>query len=179
MGSNSLQYFLETDQVQTILKPTMKKSRRSAVAGTQFSSFVLFSLVVVLVNLCPYQSDNLDVEQLKTSTTTTTQLDSLISGTKSLIDRMTSATQKGQLSSPSFLVRQIQTCFDFAKLMFSNPTRLSKRTTRFTLSEARILGKMAKVWYIKKKVKKLSKKLKKHTIAVPVFTAIPIYEHSY
>lgn len=45
--------------------------------------------------------------------------------------------------------------------------------------EAKMLVKMAKMIYIKKKIKKLNKKLKKHTIAVPVITAIPIYEHSY
>lgn len=47
------------------------------------------------------------------------------------------------------------------------------------LVEGKIFKKVAKVLYIKKKIKKLGKKLKKHTIAVPVFTAIPIYEHSY
>ena len=82
-------------------------------------------------------------------------------------------------TTKSYYLNQIQSCLKFAKLMFSNPMRLGKRTMRYTQAEAKILGKMAKVWYIKKKVKKLGKKLKKHTIAVPVFTAIPIYEHSY
>lgn len=54
----------------------------------------------------------------------------------------------------------LQTSFDFVRLMFSQPLRLNKRVTRCTQAEARVLGKMAKVWYIKKKIKKLSKKLK-------------------
>lgn len=72
-----------------------------------------------------------------------------------------------------------ESSLQFVRLMFRNPMRMEARATRYTLAEARVLGKMAKVWYIKKKIKKLGKKLKKHTIAVPMFTAIPIYEHSY
>lgn len=56
---------------------------------------------------------------------------------------------------------------------------ISSRSSGITTVNAKVLGKMAKVWYIKKKLKKMAKKIKKHTIAVPVFTAIPIYEHSY
>ena len=52
-------------------------------------------------------------------------------------------------------------------------------STNVMFADAKVLGKMAKVWYIKKKLKKVAKKLKKKTIALPVITAIPIYEHSY
>lgn len=79
----------------------------------------------------------------------------------------------------NYMMRNLQSCFKFVELMFTNPMKLGVRQTRSIQAEAKVLGKMAKMWYIKKKIKKLSKKLKKHTIAVPVFTAIPIYEHSY
>lgn len=79
----------------------------------------------------------------------------------------------------SSLLSHVQTSVNFMTLMFTNPIKLGQRNLRFTMAEAKVIGKMAKVWFIKKKIKKLSKKLKKHTIAVPVFTAIPIYEHSY
>lgn len=79
----------------------------------------------------------------------------------------------------SDLEQYLKSGLTFMQLMFTNPVKLGTRRLRVTLADAKVIGKMAKVWFIKKKIKKLSKKLKKHTIAVPVFTAIPIYEHSY
>lgn len=121
----------------------------------QFSSFILFLSVIIIVNLCPFQHDFGNFEQKAQSFSTSKRSE-----------------------HQSYIVH-IERCYEFVKLMFTNPIRMSGRTTRFMQADAKVLGKMAKMWYIKKKIKKLSKKLKKHTIAVPVFTAIPIYEHSY
>ena len=145
----------------------------------QFSSLALFLTVIILVNMCPFQRPPKSGLEAEVATTTRTPI--------GLGDHLSSFTGGGNFSTmrsrlestSSNLLGQLEACLEFARLMFKSPLRLSQRTTRFTLAEARVLGKMAKVWYIKKKIKKLSKKLKKHTIAVPVFTAIPIYEHSY
>lgn len=141
------------------------------------SSFVLFLSVIILVNLCPFQSDfepssgHQDEQQQQPVARMVTFEQN--NRPKLASENLTFSRQY------SHLLTHMEACLEFVKLMFKNPMKLGKRTTRFTLAEARVLGKMAKVWYIKKKIKKLSKKLKKHTIAVPVFTAIPIYEHSY
>lgn len=45
--------------------------------------------------------------------------------------------------------------------------------------EALMLTDMARMWYIKKKIRKIGKKLRKSTIALPIFTTIPIHGHSY
>lgn len=140
----------------------------------QLSSFVLFLSVVILVNLCPFDSETnwfaakfahtnlMTANQKQTSDDASTQLNNFM--------RPPPGYVPGQFAS-SFV--------EVVRLVFTQPVRLSRRTTYSTFAEAKVLGKMAKMWYIKKKIKKLSKKLKKHTIAVPVFTAIPIYEHSY
>lgn len=78
---------------------------------------------------------------------------------------------------------QLDSCLTLIKRIFSNPLNIPQsrpaRHRRVFQADAKVLAKVAKMWYIKKKIKKLNKKLKKHTIAVPVITAIPIYEHSY
>lgn len=122
----------------------------------QFSSFILFAALIVLLNLCPPFQLDFDNDRQQVAP----------------INRL-------QLPSQQQYLSYFETSLQFVRLVFRSPLRLDARTTRYSLAEARVLGKMAKVWYIKKKIKKLSKKLKKHTIAVPVFTAIPIYEHSY
>lgn len=132
----------------------------------QLPSLVLLLTVVVFVNLCAFHDDLASEDQpalvLSNSSATHNQIQKI----------------KLQDTSVSKWIN-LDECLQFVKLMFSSPIKLGPRRIRFTQAEARMLGKMAKVWYIKKKIKKLSKKLKKHTIAVPVFTAIPIYEHSY
>lgn len=140
----------------------------------QISSFVLFISAIVILNLCPpFQKD---FEQSSDQANQKTIIQSILDNKSSSL--IPEAREEIQLTFDS-LARNVEGCLRFAKLMFTNPMRLGKRTNTFSLAEARVLGKMAKVWYIKKKIKKLSKKLKKHTIAVPVITAIPIYEHSY
>ena len=146
------------------------QSRQAVAKGQrqQFSSALLFVAAIVLVNLLPFEQDlpmgrsssGLDSDKLEAA-----------------LEKVGGAAGAAQ-PSPERL-NHIRACIAFVKLMFTNPARLGGRAMRYTQAEARVLGKMAKVWYIKKKIKKLSKKLKKHTIAVPVFTAIPIYEHSY
>ena len=135
----------------------------------QFASCILFLSAVILVNLCPFHSELELIEPSDNKPQPQAQPQPQIELNTMQANQREDASLAGQLKS----------CLQFVQLMFTNPVRLGKRTTRFTQAEARVLGKMAKVWYIKKKIKKLSKKLKKHTIAVPVFTAIPIYEHSY
>lgn len=141
---------------------------------SQLSSFLLFASLIILINLCPFQSDFYS-DDVASRTTITRQAGPLSS---SVWPTSGNNDKELQLTSSSYLT-YLQTSLEFVKLVFRQPLRLNKRVTRCSQAEARVLGKMAKVWYIKKKIKKLSKKLKKHTIAVPVFTAIPIYEHSY
>lgn len=153
----------------------------------QFSSFILFLSVVIIVNLSPFQSD-LELSQqpndaARVDGSNMEPIAEIMPNKQRHPTVATSGEQHGsgylhQLSSANYL-RNLQACFKFIELMFTNPIRLSGRQTHSIQAEAKVLGKMAKMWYIKKKIKKLSKKLKKHTIAVPVFTAIPIYEHSY
>jgi len=135
----------------------------------QFSSFILFLSVIILVNLCPFQPEfgaqNFGEQKFCPDETK--------------VGPMGSVGSSAQRSTLQGYLAHLEDGLHFVRLIFTNPMRLSKRATRSTLAEAKVLGKMAKMWYIKKKIKKLSKKLKKHTIAVPVFTAIPIYEHSY
>jgi hypothetical protein len=146
-------------------------ARRSHSGKSQLSSFILFAGLIILINLCPFQTDPADE-----SARTAVDLQPELAGPGSAAHL---AAQPSQNYAHLYM-NYLQASVDFVRLMFSQPPlRLNKRVTRFTQAEARVLGKMAKVWYIKKKIKKLSKKLKKHTIAVPVFTAIPIYEHSY
>lgn len=144
----------------TQMKTSQVSSRSARLAGHngQFSSLLLFASLVLFLNLCP--PFQLDFDQPRTQ----------------------QWPQARQLLAPSnqrACLSYFESGLQFVRLIFTNPMRLEARASRFSLAEARMLGKMAKVWYIKKKIKKLSKKLKKHTIAVPVFTAIPIYEHSY
>lgn len=153
----------------------------------QFSSLILFLSVIIIVNLSPFQSD-LEIYQQPNDAATIdgSNMEPIAEIMPNEHRHPTAATSKEQLdsgylhqlSSANYL-KNLQACFKFIELMFTNPIRLSRRQTRSIQAEAKVLGKMAKMWYIKKKIKKLSKKLKKHTIAVPVFTAIPIYEHSY
>lgn len=159
----------------------------------QFSSLILFILVIIIVNLSSFQSD---LEMLlhrdeisssdHTSTSkndqqilTATELRPNEEGDPTVLTDKQLDGEFGYYFKHADYMKNLRTCFKFFELMFTNPIRLNRRRTRSIQAEARVLGKMAKVWYIKKKIKKLSKKLKKHTIAVPVFTAIPIYEHSY
>jgi hypothetical protein len=149
-----------------------KRSKVSTQGGkSQLSSFILFASLIILINLCPFQTDLDDASP-----------GHLIGKPAAFpaINEISLARlqQRTQFHAGSYL-SYLRASLEFVRLMFSQSLRLNKRVTRHTLAEARVLGKMAKVWYIKKKIKKLSKKLKKHTIAVPVFTAIPIYEHSY
>lgn len=142
----------------------------------QLSSFVLFASVILFVNLCPPFQQDLPAKY-------TNDQDREFS--KSAPATKTPSTEETLLGATSGRLPPIaccswwQNCLRFIRLVFTSPIKLGQRTTRYTQAEAAMLGKMAKVWYIKKKIKKLGKKLKKHTIAVPVFTAIPIYEHSY
>lgn len=152
---------------------TMDSSKRKPAASNnlappnrkELSSFALFLSVVIFLNLCPF-------EQPASSNT---------------LDRSGIATKQGH-QYYEYVARQrdlgyLDATFSFVKLMFKNPIDLSvserTRPMRFMQADAKIIAKMAKMWYIKKKIKKFNKKLKKHTIAVPVITAIPIYEHSY
>lgn len=147
-------------------KATNKARKIAAPAGkSQLSSFILFASLIIMINLCPFQTDHQD--------------QTLSTGGQNLPRSSGLLQHKQHYDTSSSSLTYLRSSFEFVKLMFSQPLRLNKRVTRFTQAEARVLGKVAKVWYIKKKIKKLSKKLKKHTIAVPVFTAIPIYEHSY
>lgn len=143
---------------KNLIRLTSKSQSRN-----QLSSFVLFISVIIIVNLCPFEP-----QPERTSTDDPASTGML---------RPNSAEQVHQALSS--LLSHVQTSVNFMTLMFTNPIKLGQRNLRFTMAEAKVIGKMAKVWFIKKKIKKLSKKLKKHTIAVPVFTAIPIYEHSY
>lgn len=143
-----------TASSKNLTRLTHKTNQRS-----QLSSFVLFISVIIIVNLCPFDPQP-ELSEPKMSQ------QSSFDGSQ--VARITSNLQACLGSS-----------VEFVALMFTSPIKLGQRNLRFTLAEAKVIGKMAKVWFIKKKIKKLSKKLKKHTIAVPVFTAIPIYEHSY
>lgn len=159
--------------------------RQQQARRQQFSSFIFFLSVIIIVNLSPFSTD-LELFQDDDTTATTTSQISLTIPTSNrneqnmLIIKPSVATEK-QLDSSGYeaYLTQLRACLKFIGLMFTNPIKLGRRTTGSIQAEAKVLGKMAKMWYIKKKIKKLSKKLKKHTIAVPVFTAIPIYEHSY
>lgn len=55
----------------------------------------------------------------------------------------------------------------------------NQRSSGFLLVEGRVVGRMARMWYIKKQLKKLNKKLKNTTITLPIITRIPVYDHSY
>lgn len=163
--------------------PSSLKFLLSTNTRKQSSSLILFVFAIIIVNLCPLQPD-LEPEVTCALLERSHEAD---------IDTQQHCPKQGEtfLSAWSRSIKQLseteastyghylKRCLEFIKLMFTNPMRLNRRTMRYTLADARVLGKMAKMWYIKKKIKKLSKKLKKHTIAVPVFTAIPIYEHSY
>lgn len=167
-----------TDQNLVAINQTVLKKNHNVNSRRQFSSFVLFLSVVVLVNLCPFH-DEFNYEKSHPQQTSSNLIlpeNDAVSSSQSLNSLL--AQIRPPMNLNAYLVR-LDVCLRFIKLMFSNPMKLGPKTVRFTQAEARMLGKMAKVWYIKKKIKKLSKKLKKHTIAVPVFTAIPIYEHSY
>ena len=184
---------LKLDTIKPAAKCVSKQVQQYAghgptQGGRQLSSFILFASVVILLNLCP--PFNLDSDQALSHSKSAQHITTLNTGFSSLESTMSqlnnpshSLTTRSQVNTQNKqhfeCTTYLDKCLEFVKLMFTNPMRMSKRTTRFSLAEARVLGKMAKVWYIKKKIKKLSKKLKKHTIAVPVFTAIPIYEHSY
>lgn len=137
-----------------------------------FPSFVLLLTVVILFTLSPFQL-RLNNPELSNETQIVNQL----SPTSELLnsERVTGSEEAPYHRSyfESYVIKFLQTMSWF-KL---NPIKFS--CERFNQAEAKVLGKMAKMWYIKKKLKKLGKKLKKHTIAVPVFTAIPIYEHQY
>lgn len=153
----------ETTSTKLILRRVVRFNQKS-----QFSSFVLFIFVIILINLCP----PFQVPEVEHSVDITS------------IDRMAATELINTLSSQyneqgTYLAEQIESCLRFIKLMFTNPMQLGQKTMRFTLAEAKVLGKIAKVMILKKKIKKFGKKLKKHTIAVPIFTAIPVYEHAY
>lgn len=165
-----------TDQNLVAVDQMTLRKKQTVNNRRQFSSFVLFLSVVVLLNLCPFH-DEFNYEKLHPQTGDNLMpYEKQVPQSINLLEQIRSPMTPMNLNA--YLVK-LDSCLRFVKLMFSNPIRLGPRTVRFTQAEARMLGKMAKVWYIKKKIKKLSKKLKKHTIAVPVFTAIPIYEHSY
>lgn len=135
----------------------------------QLSSFILFLSVIIFVNLCPFHPE---LELFNNNDDNNNNNYHHLNDSKHAALTTTQIIQNTNLNS----------CFEFIRLMFTNPINFNKRKgiRRGSIqAEARVIGKMAKMWYIKKKIKKLSKKLKKHTIAVPVFTAIPIYEHSY
>lgn len=143
-------------------KQLAKPAPASINSRKQLSSFILFLSVVIFVNLCPFHSD----------------LDLFNSG--SYVSRHGQGARLDEAPlNLSEDASYLGVCMRFMRLMFTNPVDFSKRSLKVYQADARVIGKMAKMWYIKKKIKKLSKKLKKHTIAVPVFTAIPIYEHSY
>lgn len=145
----------------------------------QFSSFVLFLSVIIIVNLCPFQPDIETCYPTNDSRNNEQQCSQQQNEAETFLALFSSSINKIGETKTFTYRHHMNNCFKFIRLMFTNPLRLGKRATRFTVADAKVLGKMAKMWYIKKKIKKLSKKLKKHTIAVPVFTAIPIYEHSY
>lgn len=165
-----------------------QQSKRSQVAPqcgkSQLSSFILFASLIILINLCPFQNDFDETPVAGRDNLPNVANKSPLGGGITEVNYgldlpiTAQQVQQAQNYADSYL-SYLQTSWQFVRLMFSQPLRLNKRVLRYTQAEARVLGKMAKVWYIKKKIKKLSKKLKKHTIAVPVFTAIPIYEHSY
>lgn len=163
------------------------KSLLSTNNRKQFSSLILFVTVIIIVNLCPFQPD---IEPTATKCLLKNEASFGVKNSNEVVSTYCEESEtflsiwsdsinKLSETRASTLRYHLNTCFKFIALMFTNPIKLGKRTMRYTVADAKVLGKMAKVWYIKKKIKKLSKKLKKHTIAVPVFTAIPIYEHSY
>lgn len=164
------------------LKPFLSTNNRK-----QFSSLILFVSVIIMVNLCPLQPD---LEPESSCVLRERKYDNGDNNNnnfqqycphrgETFLSVWSNSINKLSETKASTYRFYLDTCLKFIRLMFTNPMRLGKRTVRYTMAEAKVLGKMAKMWYIKKKIKKLSKKLKKHTIAVPVFTAIPIYEHSY
>lgn len=126
----------------------------------QLPSFLLFLSAIILLNLCPFQTELNPVHETNE-------------------DSQTLMSQHVKSTGFSAQLYNLEACANFVKLMFTNPLRLDRKATSFFVADAKVIGKMVKVLYIKKKIKKLGKKLKKHTIAVPVFTAIPIYEQSY
>lgn len=173
-----------TKQKHTYHHRTSDRKRQKS----QFSSMLLFASVIVLVNLCPFEQDlhtNSSKGINNNKDIIPHQVDLLLSSSQMSMENCHLNTAKKQQQCTNettnlmYISHQIEKFLKIVKLMFSNPIKMNQRVVRYTMAEARVLGKMAKVWYIKKKIKKLSKKLKKHTIAVPVFTAIPIYEHSY
>lgn len=192
--------------VQVASKQHTRGSSIKSSNKQQFSSLILFLSVIIIVNLSPFQSD-LDISHNDEVERPTSQLDRAPASTtgnieqsNDLVSAISTPNNDGRptvthlnadgkqfnryrayeyyFGSTNY-IENLQACLKFVELMFTNPLKLGVRRTRSIQAEAKVLGKMAKMWYIKKKIKKLSKKLKKHTIAVPVFTAIPIYEHSY
>lgn len=125
------------------------------------SSVVLFLSVILIFNLCSFRQDFELFEPPSESS-----------------PMMLASNESTIIKKSTYLV-DIQSYINLVMSLYCKRIRSERETVRFTQVEALMLGKMAKVWYIKKKIKKLGKKLKKHTIALPVFTAIPIYEHSY
>lgn len=117
-------------------------------------SFLILFAAAILINLCPFESNNEPRQVAKRI-----RIDAN--------NETFSPIEIGLISSGN------------EKLRDNNVELKYIMSKCIMFSEAKMLIKMAKMIYIKKKIKKLNKKLKKHTIAVPVITAIPIYEHSY
>lgn len=183
MRTQSPEQKKSSNSANTSLKSLLSTNNRK-----QFSSLVLFVSVIIIVNLCPPFQPDLEPEVQKCLLKKGSNFVGVNNNEASYCEQQGGETflsvwsdsiNKLSETRASTLRYHLNTCLKFIRLMFTNPIKLGKRTVRYTVADAKVLGKMAKVWYIKKKIKKLSKKLKKHTIAVPVFTAIPIYEHSY
>lgn len=160
----------KNDEAQCLIvaKPNNVIIKNTQQNRKQLSSFILFLSVIIFVNLCPFHPE---LELFNSNNNESTN-----------VIQHKYSTTKHNYNIIGKTDNYLNNCFEFIKLMFTNPVNFNKRhgIRRGSIqAEARVIGKMAKMWYIKKKIKKLSKKLKKHTIAVPVFTAIPIYEHSY
>lgn len=130
----------------------------------QLSSFILFASTVIFLNLSPPQQSSDIVNNSHPQNLNHAQ------------------NELSRLELPDKQRDNIAYWLSFIEMIFNQPTKGSQlrgKRNQIVLAEAKIIGKIAKMWYIKKKIRKFNKKLKKHTIAVPVITAIPIYEHSY
>lgn len=107
----------------------------------QFSSFILFVTVIIIVNLCPFQSN---LTPTNGSGSDNDAPNKLLQGSmnhEQLSYQMASANDCALTGNARYL-SYIETCVGFVRLMFTNPVRLGKRTTRFIQAEAKTLARM-------------------------------------
>lgn len=128
---------------------------RKLIISRKQPSYVILIFAAILINLCPFEPSQ--ITNYKQESSFTLMIRKLF--------KFDASNNNSSMAKQDVIEQQKE----FIK----------RHQIVRLLGEAKMLAKMAKIWFIKKKIKKLNKKLKKHTIAVPVITAIPIYEHSY